>query len=144
MTAQASGPTDFDFWVGDWDCRWDGGHGSNHISKELGGRVLIERFEATVPEPFSGMSLTAFDGVSDTWRQIWADTAGNVWTFAGGLQEDRVVLTASDPKDPPNGLKRMIFLNIAADGLDWRWEGSADGRTWRLLWAIRYERRPPR
>ena len=35
-----------DFWLGEWDCAWDGGHGTNSITLELDDAVVIERFEA--------------------------------------------------------------------------------------------------
>ena len=35
----------FDFWVGDWDCSWDGGNGTNKVTAELDGMVILERFD---------------------------------------------------------------------------------------------------
>ena len=141
MKDRRPAPDDFDFWVGSWDCIWEGGHGTNRITRELGGRVLVERFEVAAPEPFSGMSLTVYDSVADRWRQTWADSEGNFLTLAGGPQEDTVILTTVTPEGEPRPLKRMVFFDIAEDRLTWRWEGSVDdGCTWRPLWLIHYRR----
>ena len=75
-----SGPASLDFWVGDWHCEWDGGEGSNRVTKELGDRVVVERFESLEPERWSGMSLSVFDERYG-WRQTWVDSTGNYWAL---------------------------------------------------------------
>jgi hypothetical protein len=131
-----------DFWIGDWDAIWDGGSGRSVVSRELGGRVVVERFEAAGDQPFSGMSLSVEDIASGTWRQTWADSAGSYWTFVGGPREDGTFAFATpEPVDADEVFKRMIFSNIAADTFDWRWEFSLDGESWGQRWAIRYRRR---
>jgi len=139
MIDRRTGSADFDFWLGDWECIWDGGHGTNGVTKELGGRVLVERFAVVAPEPFSGMSLTVFDPRTQRWRQSWADSEGNYWTLVGGPEGDDMVLTTVGPGDDEEPPKRMVFYDIAQDQLDWRWELSDDDRrTWQLLWHVRY------
>lgn len=32
--------TELDFWLGDWDATWDGGHGTNHLERDFDGRVI--------------------------------------------------------------------------------------------------------
>ena len=52
----------FDFWVGEWDLTWaDGGKGSNHITKILGGCVIHEAFDGTPSMPLKGISVSTFD-----------------------------------------------------------------------------------
>ena len=46
-----------DFWLGEWDCAWDGGHGTNSVTRELDDAVVLERFDARAPEAFRGMSV---------------------------------------------------------------------------------------
>jgi hypothetical protein len=135
-------PPDFDFWIGSWDCTWDGGFGANTITRDLGGQVLVERFETETPEPFTGMSLTAFDRRRRRWLQGWADSAGNFWSFVGGPEGNRVVLTTVPAASHEDDLKRMVFSDITRDSLEWNWERSDDGgQTWQSLWQIKYARK---
>jgi ribosomal-protein-alanine N-acetyltransferase len=133
---------DLDFWIGEWECTWDGGHGTNTVARELGGSVVVERFEAFGPEPLTGMSVSAPDPVAGGWRQTWVDSDGNYWAFAGRAREDGTfVFQTQGPVDAERLHKRMVFAEIAADGFVWRWEASPDGATWTERWTIRYRRR---
>lgn len=38
--------TELDFWLGSWRARWDGGEGTNTITREFDRKVVVERFEA--------------------------------------------------------------------------------------------------
>ena len=75
--------SELDFWVGDWDAEWDGGRGRNTVTRELGGRVYVERFRAGDDESFEGMSLSVRDDSTGAWRQTWADSDGGYWAFVG-------------------------------------------------------------
>src|SRR4051794_8995077 len=131
-----------DFWVGEWRATWGGGTGTNSVTRELGGRVVVERFEADGDEPFNGMSVSVDDPVTDIWRQTWVDSEGSYWAFVGGPQDDgSFVFGTPSPVDADQVFKRMVFSNIAERSFDWRWEFSADGTSWEQRWAIRYERR---
>lgn len=119
-----------DFWLGEWHCAWDGGDGTNSISRELDDRVVVERFEARAPEAFRGMSLSVFDEDAG-WRQTWVDSSGSYWSFVGStLVDGSVVFATREPVDAERLYKRMVFSNVAADGFDWRWEASSDGADW--------------
>jgi len=131
-----------DFWLGDWVAEWDGGSGTNTVTRELGGRVIIERFEALAPEPFSGLSVSVFDSAAGQWRQTWVDSSGSYWAFTGGPQADGTFMLATPERvDKDSMFKRMVFFNIEQDSFDWRWESSADGQEWTQRWAIHYQRR---
>ena len=41
---------DFDFWIGEWECTWDGGRARNSVCKILGGRAILESFDGTDEE----------------------------------------------------------------------------------------------
>ncbi|MBK5265996.1 MAG: hypothetical protein JJE47_01040 [Acidimicrobiia bacterium] len=41
----------FDFWIGQWDCAFDGGTARNVVSREFEGHVLTERFQGLTPQP---------------------------------------------------------------------------------------------
>ena len=130
-----------DFWVGDWDATWDGGSGRNRVARELGGRVIVERFEAAGDEAFSGMSLSVLDAASGQWRQTWADSSGSYWTFVGGPEPDGTFVFATPgPVDAEQMVKRMVFSDIRGDSFAWRWEVSRDGHAWEQRWAISYTR----
>lgn len=129
-----------DFWIGDWVASWDGGVGTNSVSRELDGHVVVERFEAAGDEPFSGMSVSVEDSAGN-FRQTWVDSAGSYWAFVGGPQADGSFIFATpEPVDADHVFKRMVFSKIATDSFDWRWEFSADGASWEQRWAIRYTR----
>jgi hypothetical protein len=131
-----------DFWIGDWDAAWDGGKGRNVVSRELGGRVVVERFEALGEEAFSGMTISVRDAASGSWRQTWADSAGSYWAFEGGPQDDgSFVFATSTPVDADQVFKRMVFFDIEDDAFSWRWEFSPDASSWQQRWAISYTRR---
>lgn len=131
-----------DFWVGDWDATWTGGTGRNRVIRDLGGRVIVERFEVAGDEPFSGMSLSVLDPTSGRWRQTWADSSGGYWAFVGGPQPDGTFVFATPgPVDAERVHRRMVFSDIHDDSFAWRWEFSPDGVVWEQRWAISYTRR---
>ena len=58
-----SGASDFDFWLGEWECAWEGGSGTNTISRILDGKVIEERFDSS-QSPTSammGLSVSVFN-----------------------------------------------------------------------------------
>ena len=133
-----------DFWIGEWDVTRDGGSGTNSVTRELGGNVVIERFETGPPEPFSGLSVSVPDQDTGGWRQTWVDSTGSYWTFVGSKQADGTFIFATPNRvDADQVFKRMVFSGIGPDSFDWRWEFSADGDHWDERWTIRYQRRVP-
>ena len=144
MSDATSSATDFDFWIGSWDCAWNGGSGRNQISRAFGGHVLIERFEADPPETLHGSSFTVYSPGLGCWQQTWVDDEGSYWHFTGGPEGDEVILATVEREDGRDIGKRMVFSDIASEGFAWRWERSDDeGATWSEVWAIRYTRRSP-
>ncbi|HET9311806.1 MAG TPA: hypothetical protein VFP41_11370 [Actinomycetota bacterium] len=130
-----------DFWLGNWDCTWSGGHGTNSVARELDGRVVVERFEARGPGSFRGISLSVFDEEMG-WRQTWADSNGGYWHLVGSALPDRSLIFATPgPVDAERVFKRMVFSDIERDRFHWRWESSLDGERWQERWAIDYTRR---
>ncbi len=128
------------FWLGRWICTWDGGHGTNTVTRDMDGHVIIERFEALEPEPFSGLSVSV-QGTDGLWRQTWVDSTGSYWHFEGGPQDDGTFVFATPrPVDADQVYKRMVFSDIGADGFAWRWEFSDDGSQWEQRWVITYRR----
>ncbi len=130
-----------DFWLGVWDCAWDGGSGTNEITRSLGGAVILERFEAIEPDRWSGMSVSVFDPAAERWRQTWVDANGSYWHFVGTRVDGDLALATPERVDADEAYKRMVFSGITPEGFDWRWEASDDGETWEQRWAITYRRR---
>ena len=133
----------FDFWLGTWRCTWDGGEGTNTITRTLDEHVILERFTAAGAEAFEGMSVSVFDRAQG-WRQTWVDSNGSYWHFVGGHDEaGDLCLTTPGPVDAERHVKRMVFGDITSDAFAWRWESSPDAVTWTQRWAIDYRRASP-
>lgn len=137
---ESLGPDAFDFWLGEWDCTFDGGHAVNRITREFEGKVIQERFELDAPRTWSGMSMSVYHEHSGKWRQTWVDESGNYWAFVGGRVDGDPSFGTPVPIDAENVFKRMVFSNVSDDTFDWRWESSPDGDTWTVNWELAYSR----
>ena len=141
-----SDPAALDFWLGDWSCTWDGGHGSNRVAKELDGHVVVERFECLAPERWSGISMSVLDPRLGRWRQTSVDSTGNYWALdegrdGGDLTFEVDELEAGEDGSRVEVRKRMVFSDIDENAFHWRWERSFDGGArWEPLWTIEYRR----
>jgi len=135
--------TQFDFWIGDWDLTWaDGGRARNRVRSVLGGRVILEEFDASPADDLQGMSVSVYDPALGRWQQTWVDNTGNYWHFSGGFADGRMVLSTTDRRGGEEVARRMLWHHIAADELDWAWQRSTDaGATWTTLWDVHYRRR---
>ena len=87
MTTEAFDGSELDFWLGAWDVTWDGGHGSNRISRTLRDRVILEEFDEADDsggaEALHGRSWSVFDPDRHTWRQTWVDDQGSYLELLG-------------------------------------------------------------
>lgn len=125
----AQGPRQFDFWVGDWECRTQTGQlaGTNRIEKILGDRVLQENWEGSGGT--SGKSFNIFDAATGMWHQTWVDDSGTLLQLDGGLTEDgSMVLEGMRPG--PNGsdvLHRVTWTPMDGGRVNQVWDSSADG-----------------
>lgn len=136
--------TQFDFWLGTWDLTWgEEGRGTNTVKRILDGCIIEESFEGQMPEGmYRGISMSAYDPKQKQWRQTWVDNRGGYLDFTGQFEDDRMILQRSMEQDGKSLQQRMVWYNISADHLDWRWEKSEDGgATWSAVWAIHYTRR---
>jgi len=132
----------FDFWVGQWNCAWEGGSGKNRVEKVLDGKVILENFDGTPSVPLRGMSVSTYSAEKGAWAQTWVDTDGSYLDFTGSWQDDRMVLVRDGIVKGQPVKQRMVWFNITPDAFDWHWDRSEDrGKTWTTLWAIRYTRR---
>ena len=87
-----TGSQDFDFWVGEWEVTIADGTvvGTNYITKEPGGCVLVERWVSRGQS--SGISLNFFHPTTAGWRQVWVGSGGSLIDIAGGLEEADMVM----------------------------------------------------
>jgi len=127
-----------DFWLGSWKATWDGGEGTNTITKSHGGCVVNEDFRS--PD-LLGMSISTYDRVSDQWRQTWMDNQGSYFSFYGIKDNKNYIFqTFPDPKDT-RVLKRMVFTDIKKGSFTWLWQNTTDsGKNWQDAWKIKYTR----
>ncbi len=130
-----------DFWLGSWECRWEGGAGHNTVRRILDGRVVLEEFEA--PD-LRGRSVSLYDTQLQCWRQTWVDNQGSYFDLTGHFAAGQMVLTTAMQREERSVHLRMVFCTITPAGFEWRWESSADGgTTWELRWRIDYVRIAP-
>jgi hypothetical protein len=134
--AERSG--DFDFWIGEWECTWDGGRARNSVCKILGGRAVLESFDGSADADLRGISISVWDAAHGGWAQTWADNHGNVFQLTGGLRDGGAMEISTAP-GLDGSVRRMTFANIAPDGFDWEWAASSD-RGFEPMWSLRYTR----
>ena len=133
--------SELDFWLGSWHARWNGGEGTNTITRELDRKVVVERFEGRPAMELAGFSVSVFDAEADLWRQTWVDDNGSYFALTGGNVGDTFVLQMSMVRGGVPIELRMVFCEIEADSFRWLWERSKDGGvTWDPAWEIAYTR----
>lgn len=135
-----------DFWLGEWELTWEGGSGTNEISRRFGDCVIEENFEGNMPDGiFMGHSVSVWSAQLGQWHQTWVDNQGGYLTFTGGVGDDGVMRLYGPERERPDGrtvVTRMSWVDVEEDSFDWHWERSFDsGETWEMVWLIHYSRR---
>ncbi len=130
----------FNFWLGEWDCTWgDNGKATNSVLRIMADKVIQENFSS--PE-LRGMSVSVYDPERKLWCQTWVDNNGSYLDFTGRFENGNMILTRDAIFKGEACKQRMIWYNIEANQFDWNWERSDDdGKTWRVVWQIKYKRR---
>ncbi len=130
----------FNFWLGEWDCTWgDNGKATNSVLSIMADKVIQENFSS--PE-LRGMSVSVYDPERKLWCQTWVDNNGSYLDFTGRFENGNMILTRDAIVKGEACKQRMIWYNIEANQFDWNWERSDDdGKTWRVLWQIKYKRK---
>ena len=133
----------FDFWVGDWDVFDPAGNrvGTNNITREFGGCVVQEHWEARGPQKQVGSSFNTYNPGTRQWHQTWVDSTGGFLLLDGAFTDGRMVLSA-DMTNKRGRLKHRITWTPQADGrVRQFWETSADdGKTWKPAFDGMYVR----
>jgi hypothetical protein len=144
----------FDFLEGEWDadCRvptaegWQVAPGSLSVTRTLGGRLFVERFEGIYHGgPIQGLGLRAYDRDAGEWVHTWADTLEparfHVWrgSFRGG----EIALFGEWTEPDGRAVRsRLAWSRITGDTAHWESARSLDGgRTWEAHWVIDWRRR---
>ena len=131
--------TQFDFWLGEWECIWEGGKGSNRIERILEDKVIQENFNGG---DFIGISHSVWDAERKLWCQTWVDNNGIYLDFTGGFRDGQMVLSRDAIVRGEACKQRMVWYNISEEEFDWNWERSNDdGETWDVKWQIKYKRK---
>ena len=129
----------FDFWLGEWDCAWEGGQGSNRIERILDDKVIQENFNGG---DFIGISHSVWDAERKLWCQTWVDNNGIYLDFTGGFRDGKMILSRDAIVKGEACKQRMVWYNITENEFDWNWERSDDGgETWDIKWQIKYKRK---
>jgi hypothetical protein len=133
---------EFDFWLGEWDCSWEGGSGTNTVTAELEGVVILERFDGRPGAELRGISVSVYDEGLPGWRQTWVDSTQSYLEFAGSESDGEMVLRRTAKENDTIVRYRMRFTEIAEARLVWLWERQNAGNgCWDILWRIDYTRR---
>ena len=135
-----------DFWLGEWDLTWQGGEGTNSITRRFGDCVIEENFAGDMPAGlFEGHSVSVWNPQLGQWQQTWVDNQGGYLTFTGGLDQDGVMRLYGPERELADGrraITRMSWVDVREESLNWHWERSFDGgATWEMVWLIHYQRR---
>lgn len=137
--------TELDFWLGDWQVSWDGGHGTNRLTRILNGQVILEEFEeaqqADGGAALHGRSWSVFEPARGLWRQTWVDDQGSYLDLVGERVDGCFAFGRAAPERGPAARQRMVFRDVTPDRVRWTWESSPhDGATWVTRWEIAYTR----
>ncbi|MGH7565278.1 MAG: tetratricopeptide repeat protein [Gemmatimonadota bacterium] len=135
----------FDFWIGDWDVRNPAGQvtGTNSITREFGGCVLVEHWAGPTGVP-AGTSQNFYHKGDGRWHQNWIDgqASGPLW-LVGGLDESGAMVLL-DADRSANPLNRITWTPNPDGSVRQHWEQSADGgATWTTVFDGLYVPREP-
>ena len=138
-----------DFWVGEWDAEFalpggKTGRAVNRITRdEFGDCVIAEHFEQA-DIGYVGRSHSTWDRVRKQWVQTWVDNQGGYITLAGGPVQGEPYsfrLDTIEPRGPARKHFRMIWHDVTADSMTWRWQQRQDDGSYADSWVIDYKRR---
>lgn len=138
--------SELDFWLGEWDATWEGGHGTNRLTRILRDLVILEEFEEAEEsggaDALHGRSWSVFEPERRLWRQTWVDDQGSYFDLVGGRVDGWFAFERGAPERGPDVRQRMVFRDVTPETFHWTWEASRDGgATWVTRWAIDYRRR---
>ena len=131
----------FDFWLGDWAVEAPAGQpaGTNLVTSEQSGCLLVEHWSSTAPATQTGTSFNFYDRRDKKWHQIYLDNSGDMGAFppmAGEFRDGKMVLLTDSAVTP---LFRWTWAQIAPGKVTQVAEQSTDGgKTWMVTWDSVY------
>ncbi len=133
-----------DFWLGEWNVKWEQGQGTNSVQRILDGKVLHENFRGnwSGSHPFNGNSFSVYVATEKTWKQTWVDNQGGYADLKGNAEGSSFILMREQINDGQRILQRMLFTDIRRNSFTWDWQLSRNGgTTWVSNWKIEYTRK---
>lgn len=137
-----------DFWVGEWDVAWSVPNGRSGRARN---RVMLENDGCTIREQFrdldgtvEGTAIYGYVAAAGSWFSTWMDSHGTMFTTRGGRPGDgsaAFILNLQRGADPTRQY-RILFDEVTADGLVWRFQSRQGEGAWRDETVSRYRRRP--
>jgi hypothetical protein len=136
----------FDFWIGRWtvtETKTGKPAGQSLIESLYDDCALRENWS----EPgYAGGSLNHFDAPTGKWRQTWTDASGAWREFVGGIEDGKMVMTASvvSPRDPAKLLLVRMAFTPNPDGSVRQYSDYSrdNGKTWLERYDYTYRRAP--
>jgi len=134
-TCDAPEHRQFDFWLGSWDVVAGGPSVRSDITRDAGGCLILEHWQA----PVQGKSINFWNPALGKWFQTWNTTMGGRWLrMSGGLVDSKMVLR-TDPSLPMG--QRYSYERLGTRVRQTA-EGTNDGGvTWNLGFDGIYTRR---
>jgi hypothetical protein len=129
----------FDFWVGDWDT-FDVAAPTkivarNHVTRMLGGCALREVYQQT--DGLVGESFSTYDASRGTWHQSWVTNRGTLLLLDGGLEGDRMTLTATEKSsEGTTSLLRGVWRREDAAVRETAERSTDGGKTWTPVFDV--------
>jgi hypothetical protein len=129
----------FDFWIGDWDT-FDVAEPTkvvarNHVTPMLGGCALREVYQQT--DGLVGESFSTYDASRGRWHQSWVTNRGMLLLLDGGLDGDRMTLTATEKSsEGTTSLLRGVWRREGAAVRETAERSTDGGKTWTPVFDI--------
>jgi len=133
-----------DFWLGEWNVKWERGEGTNSVRRTLDGKVIQENFLGNWDgkQPYNGKSFSIYVASEKKWKQTWVDNQGGYVDLTGNAEGSSFILMHEQNSSGQKILQRMLFTNIRRNSFTWEWQLSRnDGTTWQTQWTIEYTRK---
>jgi hypothetical protein len=155
----ASGPGDFDFWMGRWQVHnrrrrkwlagceeWDEFEATSVARPVLDGTGNMDEFRTGYNGGFTGMSLRLFNPETRQWSIYWASTRlpGVLEPpVAGAFDGDSGVFEGADTFEGRPILARFLWSGVTTPTPRWEQAFSEDGgKTWETNWVMDFTRAP--
>jgi hypothetical protein len=125
--------TQFDFWLGEWEVFAPNGTraGTNSITRDHGGCVLVERWTGT--RGLNGSSFNIYTPATRKWHQVWVDNSGTLLQLEGEFVDGAMRMQGDGLTAKGAMLNRITWTPQGDGSVRQFWEISTDkGQTWQV------------